>query len=365
MATSRNRWLSTNMDAVAGQHWSFAMWIPTHIRSIGGSHLQLILIASVCAAGSCGCTSIPKFSDSRESFGETALSSQMIPTPVFESHSDDADSNWSGRTNESTEFFRWEPLATTADGRDIEGITIGQTGYRTLVLGSLAGNDPVAISLTEQLARYLHQNKVILGGLHSLIIRNSNPDGQALSRQENGNGVYLNRRFPNSKTAGDDLQNVEPEIRFIIGTVREYQPQRVIHIRTFNGNRGVVAASRGAAESARDVATWLGFDFVNLPGNSADGTLERFLSSSTTCEVVTVAIPASSRKNKVWDECGDALLNLFMADDYTTRELARLKSHGASADRRGRKVKDYRTPSTYLESERHSATGVDDLPRRP
>jgi hypothetical protein len=351
------------MDAVAGQHWSFAMWIPTHIRSTGGSQFRLMLIASVCAAGSCGCTSIPKFSDSQMPFGETALSPQMPPD--FESHTNDADSYWSDRADESTEFFKWEPLATTADGRDIEGITIGQTGYRTLVLGSLAGNDPVAISLTEQLARYLHENKVILGGVHSLIVRNPNPDGQALSRQENGNGVYLNRRFPNNKTTGGDLQNVEPEIRFIIGTVREYQPQRVIHIRTISGNRGVVAASRGAAESARDVATWLGFNFVELPGNSADGTLERYLSSSNTCEVVTIAIPAVSKKNGIWDACGDALLNLFMADDYTTRELARLKSQGASADRRGRKVEDYRTPDTYRGSERNSATGVDELPRRP
>ncbi|MDG1897590.1 MAG: hypothetical protein P8J37_22050 [Fuerstiella sp.] len=341
------------------------MWIPTHIRSIGGSRLQLILIASVCAAGSCGCTNIPKFSDSQIHVGQTALSPKMIPAPVFESHTDDEESHWSDRTNQSTEFFRWEPLATTADGREIQGITIGQTGYRTLVLGSLAGKDPVAISLTEQLARYLHQNKVILGGLHSLIIRNSNPDGQALSRQENGNGVYLNQNFPNSSTTGDDLQNIEPEIRFIIGTVREYQPQRVIHIRTFGGNRGVVAASRGAVESARDVAKWLGFEFVDLPGNSADGTLERYLSSASTCEVVTIAIPAMSKKNGIWDACGDALLNLFLADDYNTRELARLKSQGASADRRGRKVEDYRTPDTYPGSERNTATGVDDLPRRP
>ena len=339
------------------------MWIPTHIRSTGGSQLRLMLIASVCAAGSCGCTSLPKFSDSQTPFGETALSPQMAPD--FESHTDIADSYWSDQADESTKFFRWEPLATSADGRDIEGITIGQTGYRTLVLGSLAGNDPVAISLTEQLARYLHQNKAILGGLHSLIVRNSNPDGQALARQENGNGVYLNRRFPNSRRTGDDLQDAEPEIRFIIGTIREYQPQRVIHIRTFSGDRGVVAASRGAAESARDVATWLGFNFVDLPGNSADGTLERYLSAANTCEVVTIVIPATAKKNEIWDSCGDALLNLFLADDYNTRELARMKSQGASADRRGRKDEDYRTPDTYIGSERGSATGVEDLPRRP
>ncbi len=353
------------MDAVAGQHWSFAMWIPTHIRSTGGSYLRLILIASVCAAGSCGCTSIPRFSEPREPFGETAQSSGIVRTPVFEDGTDDTDSSHPGGMNGTTDIFKWEPLAITADGRDIEGVTIGQTGYRTLVLGSLAGNDPVALSLTEQLARYLHQNRVILGGLHSLIVRNPNPDGQALSRRENGSGVYLNQEFPNSTATGDELRSVEPEIRFIIETVREYQPQRVIHIRTFSGNRGVVAASDGAEESARDVANWLEFDFVDLPGKSADGTLERFLSSSTSCEVVTIAIPASSRKNEIWDSYGDALLNLFLADDYSTRELARSKSHAASADRRGRKGDRYRAPNTYQGSDRSTNGGVDNVPLRP
>lgn len=340
------------------------MWIPPHIRSVGGSPLRLILMTSVCAAGSCGCTSIPKFSDSPESIGATALSPGMNPTPVFESVTRVTDSNRL-RPIEQAGAFQWDALATSADGRDIEGTTIGQTGYRTLVLGSLAGNDPAAISLTEQLAEYLHRNRLIFGGVHSQIVRNSNPDGLAMSRRENGNGVYLNRRFPTNAASDNDLQNVEPEIRFILGTVREFQPQRVIHIRTFSGDRGIVASSPGAAESARDVATWLGFGFVELPGDSADGTLEQFLSTSKTCEIVTIAIPASSKKNQVQEAYGDAILNLLLAEDYTTRELARSKSNGASADRRSRKIDDYLAPDRLPGSERDTARGVDNVPRLP
>ncbi|MCP4787792.1 MAG: murein peptide amidase A [Fuerstiella sp.] len=315
------------------------MWIPPHIRSIGGSPLRLILIASVCAAGSCGCTSIPKFSDSPEPIGVTAMSPDLNRTPAFDAPVSAADSDRPGPISE-TAAFQWDPLASSADGRDIEGITIGQTGYRTLVLGSLAGNDPVAISLTEQLAEYLHQNRLILGGVHSQIVKNPNPDGLAMSRRENGNGVYLNSEFPTVASVNNDLQNVEPEIRFILGTVREFQPQRVIHIRTFNGDRGIVASSPGAEDAARDVAVWLGFGFVELPGNSSDGTLEQFLSTSKTCDIVTIAIPASSKTNRVRESYLDAILNLLLADDYTTRELARSKSNRASADRRGDKNYD-------------------------
>ncbi|MEO2018955.1 MAG: hypothetical protein ABGZ53_31800 [Fuerstiella sp.] len=340
------------------------MWIPPHIRSIGGSPLRLILIASVCATGSCGCTSIPKFSDFHELNGVTALSPDMNRTPVFDSPTSVAEANRVGPFVE-TAAFQWDPVATSADGRDIEGITIGQTGYRTLVLGSLAGNDPVAISLTEQLAEYLHQNRLILGGVHSQIVRNSNPDGLAMSRRENGNGVYLNSRFPTIASADNDLQNVEPEIRFILGTVWEFQPQRVIHIRSFSGDRGIVASSPGAADAARDVATWLGFGFVNLPGNSADGTIEQFLSTSKTCEIVTIAIPASSKTNSVREAYGDAILNLLLADDYTTRELARSKPNSASADRRGRKTNDSLTPHSFGGSARDTATGVDEFRRLP
>ena len=340
------------------------MWIPPHIRSIGGSPLRLILMTSVCAAGSCGCTSIPKFSSSPESIGVTGLSPGMNPTPVFDSLTSVTDSNRL-RPNDQEETFKWDAVATSADGRDIEGMTIGQTGYRTLVLGSLAGNDPVAISLTEQLAEYLHQNRLIFGGMHSQFVRNSNPDGLAMSRRENGNGVYLNHGFPSNAAADNDLQTAEPEIRFILGTVREFQPQRVIHIRTFGGDRGIVASSAGAADSAQDVATWLGFGFVELPGDSADGTLEKFLSTSKTCDIVTIAIPASAKKNNVQEAYGDAILNLLLADDYATRELARSKSNGASADRRSRKIDDYRTPGSLSGSERKTTGGVDDLPRMP
>jgi hypothetical protein len=233
--------------------------------------------------------------------------------------------------------FAWTPIGNTTGNRSFQAVTIGDEGYRVLVIGSVAGNDPVAIELVDQLARHLHSGKTILGGFQSTVIRTLNPDGEAQQKILNEKGQYINHGFPRDHGIADANQPVE--VTFLLNQIQTLQPQRLIHIRTIESPQGVIAASSGCQRVAQDVADWLRFRVINLPETAVSGSLERHLASSGRCEVLTFAIPATTKKNELWDRYGDSLQNLLMGDDVATRELARQKAEQSSASIRdnGRK----------------------------
>lgn len=316
------------------------MWIPTHIRPNLANSKCLLLTSLVSGVLLSGCASSPKFTSSPERI--VNRSSQDIPVPVF----DEPEANPASRIASirpqrgivaAPKPFAWSRLATSAGKRNIEGMTIGQGGYRTVIIGSLAGDDPLAIAFTEKLAKHIHENQIILGGIQATVVRNANPDGAALFRPTNENDVVLNRQFVSGADTSKDLLKQEPEVRFLMGLLTEGQPQRVIHIRSISRAQGIVASSSGAANVAKDVSGWLDFRFANLPGKSVPGTLERFLSQKDSCEIITFALPQSSKKEALWEEYGDSVLNLLLDEDYETRKLARQNRGTTAADSRGKK----------------------------
>lgn len=316
------------------------MWFLTHIRqSLAGNRRVVMVMLLTFSWLLPGCASAPKLHDS-----DGRLANRVppkIPVPVFDkvepAPSRVASSKPMRGVVSEPKPFEWAKRALSAGNRDIEGITVGQGGYRTVIIGSLAGDDPLAITLTEKLAEHLHQNQIILGGIQATFIRNANPDGAARFRSVNANGVSLNRQFTSETNAASDLLKQEPEVRFLQGMLSETQPQRVIHIRSIARPSGIVAASSGAANVAKDISSWLGFKFAELPGTSLEGTLERHLSQKSSCQIVTFAIPQSADKSEVWDLYGDSMLNLLLDEDFETRKLARQQRSTAAADSRGRK----------------------------
>lgn len=237
---------------------------------------------------------------------------------------------------EAPEEFQWKTAAVSAGNRDIQTAVIGQGGYRTLLLGSLAGNDPIAINLTERLARHVHENQIVLGGIQLTVIRNLNPDGEANEASENENGIYLNRQISESTMEAAVRSDLPVELQYLFSELEDGQPQRVIHLRTIGRERGVIAYSSGAKSVAGDVVNWVGFQQMELPGRSAEGTLERYLSETDQCQIVTFALPEDITAEDAWDLYSDALLNLLMDEDFATRKLAREQKASKAADRRSR-----------------------------
>lgn len=228
--------------------------------------------------------------------------------------------------------FAWTLIGKTTGGRTFQTVTIGDDGYRSLVIGSVAGDDPLALELVEQLARHLHNGRTILGGFQSTVLRTLNPDGEALHKVLNAKGQYINHGFPKDNGIADGNQPVE--VTFLLSQIATLQPQRVIHVRTIEGNTGLVAASSGCLPTANESGEWLGFRVISLPGKAVSGSLERHLASSGRCEVMTFAIPATAKKSELWDRYGDALQNLLLGEDAKARELARQQTQQSSANSR-------------------------------
>ncbi|MFO0428325.1 MAG: hypothetical protein ACK526_17290 [Planctomyces sp.] len=239
--------------------------------------------------------------------------------------------------------FQWTPEGRTAGGRPFQLMKIGEDGFRTIVVGSVGGNDPLAGEFVEQLARHLQQNSVIYGGFQSTILRTLNPDGEKSHRYRNDNGIYINHSFPRTAIpgSGNDAQQVAPggcpEAEFMLKLLGSVRPERVIHIRSIRGKTGLIASSSSAQDAAREVAEWLSFDQMTLPGKSVDGSLERYLSTSGSIQMLTFGIPETAAKDELWANYGDAVLNLLLRDDPMSRELARRQSGESSADSRGKK----------------------------
>lgn len=227
--------------------------------------------------------------------------------------------------------FGWSAVGKTSGGRSFQTVSVGDEGYRTLVVGSVAGNDPLALELVEKLARHLHNGKSILGGFQTTIIRTLNPDGEVLGKVFNENGQYINHGFPKDNGASDGNQPIE--VTFLLDQIRTRKPQRVIHIRSVEGNKGLIAASSGCLAAAKDSSEWLGFRVIPLPESAVSGSFERHLAGSETCEVLTFAFPAETRKNELWDRYGDTLQNLLMGEHFSDGEIVRQPKQQSSANR--------------------------------
>jgi hypothetical protein len=229
--------------------------------------------------------------------------------------------------------FEWERDGKSAGGRPFQIASPGDDGYRTLVVGSVGGNDPVALELVERLARRLHEDSVILGGFDSTIIRTLNPDGEVNKSFLNQKEQYINEGFPKTGGAADGSSVVE--VAYMLKLLTTLQPQRVVHIRSVRGTSGVIAASESCQASAKEAASWLNFKLVMLPENArVAGSMERYVSTTGSSDMITFGIPEATPKSEVWDRFGDTLLNLLLGDDTAAREMARTQSQKSSADRR-------------------------------
>lgn len=229
--------------------------------------------------------------------------------------------------------FAWTPAGKSTGGRPFQMASAGDEGYRTLVVGSIGGNDPVALQLIEHLARRLHEDSVILGGFDSTVIRTLNPDGEANKLFLNEKGQYINELFPQG--SGKSASEPPEEALFLIKQLKDLQPQRVVHVRTVKSKKGVIAASESCEAAAKEVASWLDFKLVKLPEQkTSPGSIETYISASGSSEMITFAFPESTKKEELWDLYGDTLLNLLLGDDAATREMARRQSQKSSADRR-------------------------------
>ena len=328
-------------------------WSPPRIEHCQSLAHRLTLMTLACTGFSSGCTAMPVMqsasavithsatatseSAAEEPYtaAEKARLAAMSAVPQFDDPARTpklATMDSSGVVVAAPKPFAWERTGKSSGDRPFLTATLGDDGYRTLVVGSVGGHDPMALELVDRLTRRLHEDSLILGGFESTVIRTLNPDGESSRTLLNQKGQYVNHGFPKTGDAPNGEQPVE--VSFLLSRLKELQPQRVLHLRTIDGNVGLIAASSSCQAAAKEAAEWLNFRLVSLPDKAVAGSLERYLAASGTADIITIAIPTTTKDSELWDRYGDTLLNLLLSEDLASREIARRQAQQSSADRR-------------------------------
>lgn len=227
------------------------------------------------------------------------------------------------------EAFAWRRTGRTAGGRQFEISLTGENGFRTLFVGSAVGNDRISMQLMDRLARHLHENGLILGGFEVAVIHTLNPDGAASGQPTNALGRYVNGRFPpqpDQKPAAST-----PEVDFLLGCIRSFRPQRVVHVRTIEDSAGVIACNERCTETVEQIAEALRFSRLSIPAQTREGSLERCLAAQADLDVITLALPRGEKaEGDPWALYGDTLLNLLRPQAAGGREANRAVSQGGA-----------------------------------
>ena len=103
-----------------------------------------------------------------------------------------------------------------------------------LIMATIHGNEPAGTPLVNQLNDYLQQHQELLAGRTVVLLPVANPDGHALGKRYNINGVDLNRNFEAANRRidvhGGSEALSEPEARAIKQLILEYMPDRIVSI---------------------------------------------------------------------------------------------------------------------------------------
>jgi protein MpaA len=182
----------------------------------------------------------------------------------------------SARDDGSTIF-----AARSLRGRPIDAFHTGVgRGPRMLVFGSIHGDETAGIPIAERLI-----DEPVTPGSDIWVVPDLNPDGTALHRRQNGDGIDLNRNFPyhwlpNGSDGAFDYPGPrplsEPETRFAARLIRTLHPAVTIW---FHQALDVVDLSGGSKTIERRFGRLAGLPLRRLaryPGSGPTWQNHRF-----------------------------------------------------------------------------------------
>jgi protein MpaA len=196
----------------------------------------------------------------------SALVAALAPCAQAASHAPRASQEYLGHS------LRGRPLVAYRSGRG--------DGRRVLVFGSIHGNETAGIPITARLIE-----EAALSGTDIWVVPDLNPDGTALHRRQNADGIDLNRNFPYRwQPLGSEgpfdypgpRPLSEPESRFAARLISTLHPAVTIW---FHQALRVVDLSGGSAAIERRFSRLVGLPLRRLaryPGSGSGWQNHRF-----------------------------------------------------------------------------------------
>ena len=135
----------------------------------------------------------------------------------------------------------WREIGRSVQDRPIRMMTVGRGPRKVIWVGGIHGDEREGRVTTERLPDALRSlgNSIEQVTLH--IVQDVNPDGTALARRGNANGVDLNRNYPaenfdlgNPRFGGEPLS--QPEARALHDLILRLQPDLVVVSHAWRGD---------------------------------------------------------------------------------------------------------------------------------
>jgi hypothetical protein len=187
----------------------------------------------------------------------------------------------------------WVSTFKTPAQRPVEVARVGKGQRNILFVGSIYGNEPESIELMDEICQLARGNPPP-EGLTILLVRTPNPDGLVDHIHTNLNGVDLNRNFPSrrftlapTRLTGPRPAS-EPEIQYMLRILQEYQPIRIIHIRSGGGERPLVLFNEKWLANGIEGSLPNGVSQGRYAATFKAGSLEEYASLEMGTEIATV-----------------------------------------------------------------------------
>jgi len=229
----------------------------------------------------------------------------------------------------------WVSTVRSSGQHPIEVARFGQGAQNVLIVGSLFGNEPESLELLDA-ASMLSREYPPPEPITLLFVRTLNPDGVAEHVHTNSNGVDLNRNFPSRyfTTVPNRLTGPQPasevETQYMLRIFQEYQPVRVVHVRSGFGEHPFVTVNRAwlANGETPQLPERIGMGFFDQSYKA--GSLEEYADHELKTSVATIVLAARGGKQM---NAGELLR--FVTGNLTTspqeRSLARQNPQAGSA----------------------------------
>lgn len=205
---------------------------------------------------------------------------------------------------------RYKTFGKSVRGRPIMGVVLGEGNDTTFVLATIHGDEPAGTPLVRRLSDHLRQHPDLLTGRTIVILPVANPDGMAMNRRANANGVDLNRNFRTANRINEPQFGTtalsEPESRAIAQIIAQYAPDRIVSV---HQPLACVDYDGPAQALAGRMAQHCDLPVRKL--GAKPGSLGSYAGLTLGTPIVTLELPQdASRINQqaLWQQYGKALL---------------------------------------------------------